>query len=160
LTEWLNNHPHEVEPAVTFRTRKMRNSDSAFLYSSFLRSYRQSDYTAGIPNDVFFDVFKQEFAAVLNLFNVLVAHPEEDEDEIAGFIAWTGRTVAWLYVKKTPWRRMGLGRQLLTEAGFLPGEEFNALFGSPWALRRARSHGYKVTLCPHVEAVRLLLGAK
>jgi hypothetical protein len=41
----------------------------------------------------------------------------------------------------------------------LPGRPFQALFGSSWALSRARHAGYQVSLLPHVEAVRLLLGA-
>lgn len=149
----------EPQPAVRFLTRPLRATDHPFTYSAFLKSYRESDYTDGIPNAVFFDVHKQEWCSVLELFDVLVAHPEGDEDEIAGFIAYTGRTVAWIYVKKTPWRRMGVARLLLDAAGFLPGRPLTALFGSSWALSRARAAGYPVSLVPHVEAVRLLLGA-
>lgn len=147
------------QPGIRFLTRPLRATDHPFTYSAFLKSYRESDYTAGIPNDVFFDVHKQEWCSILGLFDVLVAHPEGDEDEIAGFIVFKGRTVAWIYTKKTPWRRMGVARQLLEAAGFLPGRPLQALFGSSWALSRARAAGYQVSLAPHVEAVRLLLGA-
>lgn len=146
-------------PAVRFLTRPLRDSDHPFTYSAFLKSYRESDYTDGIPNTEFFEVHKQAWAAILARWTVLIAHPEGDEDEIAGFIAFKGRTVAWLYVKKTPWRRMGVARLLLEAAGFLPGRPLQALFGSSWAMSRARAAGYPVTLAPHVEAVRLLLGA-
>jgi hypothetical protein len=149
--------PPEVQE-VKFLVRPFRGSDGPFTYSSFLRSYRESDYTDGIPNTLFFDVHKQEWAAVLALFTVIVAHPEGDEDEIAGFIAFKERTVAWIYVKHTPWRRMGVATLLMREAGFLPGREVKALFGSSWALSNARAAGYRVSLAPHVEAVRLLLG--
>lgn len=148
------------QPAVVFATRPMRESDSAYLYANFLRPYRESDYTEGIPNAPFFDYHKQEWAIVLKRFNVLIAHPEGSDDEIAGFIAWSGRCVAWLYTTKTPWRGMGVATRLLNEAGFGDGEPFHALYGSSWALSRARSHGYRVTLAPHCEALMLLLEEK
>lgn len=150
--------PAEVQD-VRFLVRSLREADHPFLYSSFLKSYRESDYTDGIPNTLFFDVHKQEFQAVLALFDVRVAHPEGDEDEIAGWIAYKDRTVAYVYVKHRPWRRLGVATLLMREAGFQPGREVKALWGSSWALSNARAAGYRVSLVPHVEAIRLLLGA-
>jgi hypothetical protein len=156
-------------PDVTFLTRPLRESDHAFTYANFLKSYRESDYTAGIPNTAFFEHHSQTWTTVLALFDVLVAHPEGDEDEIAGFVAFKGNCIAWIYVKKTPWRRMGVARMLLDAAGFKPSQntawadrtrtDIKAMFGSSWALGRARAAGYAISLLPHVEAVRLLLGA-
>jgi GNAT superfamily N-acetyltransferase len=146
--------------AVRFLTRRLRESDHAFTYANFLRAYRESDHTEGIPNTEFFDHHKAEWCAVLALFDVLIAHPEGDDDEIAGFVAYSGRVVAWLYTKKHPWRGMGVARLLLEAAGFHPGRPLWALYGSSWALRRARAAGYAVSLVPHGEAVRLLLGAR
>jgi hypothetical protein len=143
---------------VRFLTRPLRESDHPCLYSDFLRSYRESDHTDGIPNTAFFEVHKQEWAAVLALFTVLVAHPETDDDEIAGWIAFKNRTVAWIYTKKVPWRGVGVARLLMDAAGFLPGRPLSALFASSWALRRARHAGYPVTMVSHGEATRLLLG--
>ena len=150
--------PAAAEP-LRIQTRPLRESDHPCIYSDFLRSYRESDHTDGIPNTPFFDVHKQEWAAVLAVFTVLVAHPESDDDEICGWIAFKHRTVAWVYVKKVPWRGTGIGRLLMTEAGFLPGRPLSALYASSWALRRARHAGYPVTMIAHGEAVRLLLGA-
>ncbi len=154
-----NARPEPSSEAVRFAVRPMRASDHPRLYSDFLRSYRESDHTECIPNTPFFDVHKQEFAAVLALFTVLVAHPEGEDDEIAGWMAHKGRTVAWIYVKKVPWRGMGVCRLLMEEAGFLPGRPLAALYASSWALRRARHAGYPVTMCSHGEAMRLLWGA-
>jgi GNAT superfamily N-acetyltransferase len=139
--------------------RPLREADHAFTYSAFLRSYRESDHADGIPNTAFFDRYKLEWAAVLALFTVLIAHPESDDDEIAGFVAFKGRTIAWLYVKKHPWRGIGVGRLLMEAAGFAPGRPLWALYGASWALRHARAAGYPVAMVPHGEAVRMLLGA-
>lgn len=157
-------------PDVTFVTRPLRESDHPFTYANFLKPYRESDYTTGIPNGAFFDAHKPVWTTILALFDVLVAHPEGDEDEIAGFIAFKGNCIAWIYVKKTPWRRMGVARLLLEKAGFAPSQntawadrtrtDIKAMFGSSWAMARARAAGYAVSLLPHVEAVRLLSGAE
>lgn len=148
-----------ASPSVRFLTRPVRESDHPFVYNSFLEAYRESDHTDGIPNGLYYDVHKQEWSAVMALFTVLVAHPEGDEDEIAGWIAFKGRTVAWICTKKHPWRGIGVARLLLETAGFQEGAPIWALYGSSWALRRARAAGYPVSLVPHGEAVRLLLGA-
>lgn len=145
---------------VRFAVRPVRPSDGPFIYNSFLESYRESDHTDGIPNGAFYDVHKQEWAAVMAQFTVLVAHPETDDDEIAGWIASRGRTVAWIYTKKRPWRRTGVARLLLETAGFMPGRPLAALYASSWALRRARHAGYPIALVPHGEAIRMLLGAE
>lgn len=147
------------QPEIRFVTRPLRESDHPFTYANFLKPYRESDYTAGIPNGAFFDAHKPVWTTILALFDVLVAHPEGDEDEIAGFIAWKSNCVAWCYVKKVPWRGQGAANLLLEAAGFQKGKHFWALFGSSWAMSRARAAGYAVSLLPHVEAVRLLLGA-
>ena len=151
-----------IEPATDdaprFAVRALREADHAFTYSCFLRGYRESDYTAGIPNDAFFDVHKGAWTTILATWNVLVAHPEGDEDEIAGFLAFKGKCVAWCYVKKVPWRGCGVATQLMREAGFGVGSEVQALFGSSWGMSKARSAGYRVWLVSYVEAIRLLLG--
>lgn len=150
---------------VTFLIRPMRETDTAFLFSSFLKSFRESDFTDGIGNDSFYSTAKVEWARVLERFSVAVAHPEGNEDEIAGWLAWRGYAIGYVYVKHEPWRRMGVCRQLLTHAGFLTPEGSPrpsllaiALYGSSRMLHLARSKGMRVELAAHVEALRLLSG--
>lgn len=149
---------------VVFATRAMRATDEAFLYSAFLSWLRESDYSDGIPNTEFYAHYKAEWAQVLAHFTVLVAHPEGAEDEIAGFIAYQGRTLALIYVKKTPWRHMGVAQMLLRRSGFSLSEPMDkihlvrALYGSSRGLQWLRAMGYRVELCPHVMAVRALMG--
>lgn len=141
---------------VNFVTRTMREGDRPFLFSSFLKSFRESDQSEGIASAQFFLVFKAQFEMVLNAFSVLVAHPEADDDEIAGWIAYSRNVVAWLYVKKIPWRHCGVARHLMTAAHI--GTNVRALYGSRWALALAKSKGLRVEPVSFVEGARLLLG--
>jgi hypothetical protein len=143
---------------VELLARPMRASDEAFVYSNVLRWYRESDHAAGIPNDVFFQVFKAQIAAVLLHFTVIVAHPKGNEDEIAGVLAHKGTTVGFLYVKKDPWRQMGVATFLANAAGLKKTEPVWALYGSSRSLALARSKGWNVRLVPATQAIRLLLG--
>lgn len=150
-------------PEVRFAIRPMRSEDEDFVCANFLNSYRWSDHAQGIPNSEFYGHFRAEWATVLQRGSVLIAHPEGDEDEIAGFLTFIRRpmdvVVCWAYTKKIPWRGCGVARLLLESAGVRPGRGAWALYASSWALSRFRASGYLFSMLPHTEAVRLLLGA-
>lgn len=148
----------DASSEVRFTVRPMRAEDEAFVSGGFIRWYRESDHTRGIRNTEFFRIFKEQWAAVLEHFTVLVAHAEGDENELAGFIAFRGHTVAAIYVKKDPWRKCGAARLLLAEAGFDKSRDVWLLYGEPRAMETARSKGWRVNLVPATQAIRLLLG--
>lgn len=156
-----------AEPAsdVTFAVRPMRAEDEAFVYGSFLKEYRKSDHTAGIPNGTFFQIMKHQWSLVLQHFTVLVAHPEGSEDEVAGFIVFhvssdprPVRTVAWVTVKHHPWGRLGVAKLLAEKAGLKKTETTWVLYASSRLMARARAKGWRVELVPAMQANRLLLG--
>jgi hypothetical protein len=149
---------NEQQDAPVFVCRQLRESDEAFTYSAFLRWYRDSDHSTDIPGEQFFQIFKAQWSAVIQHFRVLVAHPEGSEDEIAGFIAHKGTTVAFVYTKKEPWRRLGVATFLANAAGLKKAETVWALYGSSRSLALARSKGWNVRLVPATQAIRLLLG--
>lgn len=128
------------ETADEFELRPARPSDESFVFSSFLRSYRESDVASGIPNGRYFAVMKPLWQRVVDSFTVLVAHPAGQPDEIAGWIAYSGNVIAWIYVKHTPWRRLGVARRLLDHAHW----PRRCLFGSDRMLHLAHAKGYRV----------------
>ena len=149
----------EASSDVSFRVRPTRASDEAFLYSSFLEWMRDSDASVGIFDRNFFRVFKAQWAAVLRDFDVLVAHPDGDEEEIAGYLAHRAGVVGFVYVKHTPWRQCGVATLLLNTAGFRKEQPIAALFASSRALALAESRGWKVTALPGAAlAVKSMLG--
>lgn len=159
-------------PEVTFAIRPARETDEAFLFSSFLKSLRESDQCEGIPNGRFFEHFKVEFQRISESFTILVAHPEGEADEIAGWIAFDGDVVGWLYTKHV-WRRLGAARRLLEAAnlskppirdreGLVATEstvDLKALYASKWSLALAKLKGVRVSMLPHTKVVRMLWGA-
>ena len=138
--------------------RPARKSDTAIVNSAFLRGLRESSYTYGLDSDTFFSVARQAWRGITRDFKVTIAHAHEREDEVAGYIVHErdGRgnpAVAWLYVAKA-WRRFGIGRQLLAQAGVVPASKtaqatrFAVLFASPQKLFLFRSKGYQPAFLP------------
>lgn len=154
----------DVAPAAAatafFPVRPAVEGDTAFLFDSFLRAYRESDYTRGLTNTQFLGIYKAQWSAVLDTFSVLVAHARDDADEIAGYVAHRDRCVAFVYVKKTPWRKLGVSRVLMSAAGLEPGAPIYALFPTRVGLAWANALGYSVRITPHVEALRILGGGE
>lgn len=143
-------------PAPRFLTRPARESDHAFIHSSFLESYRKCEETSGIPHRLFFDVFKREFVEVVKRFKVIVAHPEDDDDEIAGWIAFYGPVLGWIYTKKSTFRHCGAGRLLWNAAGL--GIDVSVIYVSKRSVALAKLKGLRITVLPHGKVVRMLWG--
>jgi hypothetical protein len=141
--------------AVTFQVRLYRATDESFVYSSFLRSQRDEDAFAGVGNDIFFSTLKREMADMLATFNVFVAHPEGDEDEIAGYLLAHADVIGYLYVKREPWRQQGVARLLFDHASLTRRPSLRVMFPTSKGMRLARLKGIDVRPCRHVEALAL-----
>lgn len=131
--------------------------DTATINSAFLRGLRESSYTNGLPSDAFFAVGRQAWNGIRRDFVTTIAHAAGKPGEIAGFITHaefhdvkTGhrtKVLAWIYVAK-PWRRFGVARALLEEAGIARGERFVAMFASPEKMSLARTKGLRPAFTP------------
>lgn len=91
--------------------RSPRPEDESFLYSSWLRSYRDSPTMAGIPNTVYYKEMHECIESVLKRATVLVAANETDPDQILGYIVYEPGTIYWTYIKH-PFRGHGIGKAL------------------------------------------------
>lgn len=103
--------------------RPSRAEDRAFIHDSFLRSFgggtpkpgehsRGSAYAQGVPATVLHDMLD----ALLVAWDVTVAEAEHDGELLGWICAQKPDRVAWLFVKPA-YRRAGLGRVLLRQAG-------------------------------------------
>jgi hypothetical protein len=91
------------------------DKDLNFVLSTWLKSYRNSDFAISIPNDIYFQ-FHQ------GLISQILLHPQnsltilcspEDPDQILGYIAYnTEQPIIYYAYIKYPFRRLGLGRYL------------------------------------------------
>lgn len=97
------------------KTRPAKESDFNFIMSTWLKSYRDSDFAKSIPNDIYYNYHQALIYKILqkedNSITVLCA--PEDEDHILGYVVYNTKApiIFFLYVKYT-FRRIGLGKML------------------------------------------------
>jgi GNAT superfamily N-acetyltransferase len=103
-------------PAVVYRDAN--DTDTGFLFNSWLRSYRSnSEWVRAIPAQIYFHNHKRVVAQLLKDAGVLIAANPDDPDQIFGYAVWQptiGRVAVlhWVYVKE-PYRRLGIGTKLV-----------------------------------------------
>lgn len=96
-----------------FAFRPMSKADEAFIYNSWLKSYRDSPTVRSVPNSLYFaahhDVIEQLLSSPTA--NVIIACNPEDPEQIYGYGVGDVGVIHWIYVKH-PFRGNGLGRAL------------------------------------------------
>lgn len=95
--------------------RRARLEDGNFVFSSWLKSYRGSDFAKHMTNDVYYGHHKSIVAALIAKSIILVACNPEDENQVFGYIVFEherGCLVHWLYVKYT-YRKLGVANALI-----------------------------------------------
>jgi hypothetical protein len=146
-------------PSVTFKTRPIRDGDKALVFNSFLKSMRDEDAFRGIGNGVFYSTMTVACESMLAHFTVLIAHPESDDEEMAGYLIYKADAIGFLYVRRDPWRRMGVSRTLLEASRLSARATLRVLFPTARGLKLARLKGIDVRPCLHIEAMALLARA-
>ena len=115
-----------------WKLRAADSNDTAFLYSSWLKSYRNYPTMAGIPNTIFYDQFHKVITSILSRPTsiVIVAHDPADPTTIFGYIVAevSGDTVAptlilhWVYIKHSV-RGFGMATDLVKEMTTIPASK-------------------------------------
>ena len=104
-----------------FLVRPYRQSDEDFVYSGWMRSFRDSHYAGIIPYSLYHPMMRETLGQLLGLpgCKTLIATTSLDDDQLAGFLAMVpGETPVVLYsYTKDAFRRHGVQRLLWTEAG-------------------------------------------
>lgn len=86
-----------------------------FIFSSWLRSYRNSDITRFVPNEVYYEKHSELVTKLLDTSTVLMAVNADCPDQIFGFICYDETAIHYVYVKYI-YRKMGLAKLLLEQA--------------------------------------------
>ena len=98
--------------------RPMSQKDNGFLYSTWLKSYRQMPYAQNMSNDTFFHHHKQVIEKILAKPNttVTVICEDTDPDHIYGYSVietyGDASIIHYVYVKHA-YRKLGLAKALL-----------------------------------------------
>jgi GNAT superfamily N-acetyltransferase len=98
------------------RIRKATEADVAFIFSSWLKSMRNSGYSYGVPNVTFYAEHHKVLERLLKSCEVYVACDEANVADIYGYICAERVdgffVMHFAYVKHT-YRRLGIGTMLL-----------------------------------------------
>lgn len=107
-----------TDQAPLFVLRAFESADTAFLFSSWLKSYRDAPAVAGIPNSLYYAGQHALIERLLGQSAVIVACSSEDPSQIMGYGVGrlsngpTGHAALhWLYVKH-PFRGFGIAKAI------------------------------------------------
>lgn len=105
----------EVAPILI---RDARPGDLSFVFSSWLRSYRETRNAKVLDNRTYYAGQHRIIEKVIERAHVLVATSQDDSDQILGYIIYEhinddkDLVVHWLYTK-LPFRNYSIAKQLL-----------------------------------------------
>jgi hypothetical protein len=98
------------------RARQPRKQDVPFIYSSWLKSFRNSPLTRPMSNEIYYEEQHSLITDIMETSTTIIISDSEDPDHILGYICASRNdgvlTVHYVYVKHT-YRRMGLGKLML-----------------------------------------------
>lgn len=103
--------------------RPLKLPDMNFIYSTWLKSYRQSEWAKDITNDVFFSQHKEIIDKILArpTTKIIVICNPDDEDQIYGYLVHehtvSGSIIHFAYIKYN-FRKFGIMSALLGDLGY------------------------------------------
>jgi ribosomal protein S18 acetylase RimI-like enzyme len=104
----------------SIRLRPVIDDDTAFIFNSWLKSYRFSHFGEKITNTIYFTEHHKILEKLMASSKVLIACNQEDPSQVYGYIVGgelDGIIVLhFIYVKHT-FRNMGIGKTLLDAWG-------------------------------------------
>ena len=144
-----------------FAIRAFRETDYPFVRSSFLEWLHETEHFRRMAYGPFKAFLGPILDSLLDSWEVLVCHPEGDEDEIAGWVLFSQeeQAIGFVYTKKDPWRKMGVARRLLEATGIPIDRQVRALFWSKRARLLARIKGIRIEPISYVDGLRIFSGA-
>jgi len=109
-----------MEENKSIRIRTMVEDDTAFIFNSWLKSYRFSHFGEKITNTIYFSDHHKVIESLIGTSKVIVACNKEDPTQVYGYIVGGEldgiSLLHFVYVKHT-FRNMGVGKTLLDAIG-------------------------------------------
>jgi len=111
--------------------RALDPSDLAFIFNSWLKSYRDSSFGKSISNPMYFRQHHHVIDKLIGRTEIILAVNQDDPKQIYGYVCMERRgpipILHYLYVKQ-PYRKLGIARQLFA---LLPDDPFIYTHESP-----------------------------
>ena len=102
---------------INYTLRSVEPDDSNFIYSSWLKSNRKSDTHKRLTNDIYYHYEGLKITSLLEKSAIIVACNKDNPSQIFGWcvveLIHNRPVIHFIYVKY-PYRRLGLGKALLT----------------------------------------------
>lgn len=100
--------------------RPPTESDTNFIFNSWLKSYRSSAFAKDQCNTVFFDNYKRVIATIIDRSLISILCSPDDPNHLYGYIVYEdlpgqNLLVHYVYVKHT-YRKSGLAKELIKSA--------------------------------------------
>lgn len=134
-----------TEPKIeTVMLRGLQENDIHFIFSSWLKSFRGSNFSKNISNTLYFDQQHKLIEHLLATAHVVIACNKEDPEQIFGYMVggFVGNlfVVHYIYVKH-PYRRLGVGNLLLNSMDHSKATAHCYTHDTPTASRLAAKFG-------------------
>ena len=107
----MSNRPYAI--------REYRDDDEAFIYNSWLKSFRGAHFSGVLPSDLYYEAYRTLIDRILfdDRTSIAVCHNIENENQIFGYAvaADLGEhqpVLHYIYVKD-PFRRAGIMKELV-----------------------------------------------
>lgn len=137
--------------ALPIRIRKATESDVAFIFNSWLKSYRDSGFGRAIMTTIFFSEHHKVLERILRTCDVYVACNDKDAAELYGWAC--GEFVDgifvlhYIYVKHT-YRLIGLGKLLLNQ--FKPDLNLGSIYTHKTEISRKLEAKFNMVYNPYI----------
>jgi len=109
-------HTSENNQELPVSLRPLLESDKPFIFSCWLKSFRDEVAFKAIPNERFFTMHKKIVEDVLNRSTIELLVDQKDPDHLFGFICYEIRNdsnlLHFIYIK-TAFRRLGLAKKAI-----------------------------------------------
>ena len=144
----------EILEQITFR--QPIEADLPFIFSSWLKSFRNSNLAKNVSNDVYYKQHHIIIEDILKTSTILLACDKANVENIYGYIVAAKLdnvfTVHYVYVKQT-YRRMGLASLLL--GAFERDKHEPGYYTHDTYMANVLSKKYRLEYNPYLLAVRI-----
>jgi len=102
-----------------FKLRPPTSEDTNFIFNSWLKSYRSSDFAKAQCNEVFFSNYKKIVNAIINRSMVTMICSKEDDNHLFGYAVFEhlpsdNLLLHYIYIKHT-YRKSGFAKHLIEQ---------------------------------------------
>lgn len=151
----MEEHKHpEILEQITFR--QPTEADLPFIFSSWLKSFRNSNFAKNILNNTYYSEHHRIIEEILKISTVLLACDKSNVENIYGYIVAAKLdnmfTIHYVYVKHT-YRRMGLAGLLIGAFQLDPREP--AYYTHDTHMANILARKYRFEYNPYLLSVRI-----